>query len=59
MKDCTFCGSEIEAGTGKMFVKKDGHVYHYCSSKCQRNMLGLKRVNRYVPWTRAHVKGGQ
>jgi len=51
--DCTFCGRPIEPGTGKLFVKKDGTKYHFDSMKCQRNMLGLKRVNRNVKWTAA------
>jgi large subunit ribosomal protein L24e len=50
---CSFCGSAIEAGTGKMYIKKDGSVFHFCSSKCQRNQVGLGRVNRHVPWTAA------
>ena len=54
--DCSFCGKPIEPGTGKMYVKKDGSKYHFDSMKCQRNMLGLKRVNRNVKWT---VAGGK
>ncbi len=53
MTDCSFCGNHIELGTGKMFVKRTGDVFHYCSSKCQRNEQGLKRINRYVAWTKA------
>ncbi len=57
---CSFCGSDVEPGTGKMFVKKDGTVFHFCKSKCQRNQLGLGRVNRYTGWTDAarQQKGG-
>lgn len=51
--NCTFCGTAIEAGTGKMYIKKDGSVYHFCSSKCQRNQVQLGRVNRHVRWTAA------
>ncbi|MHC1570481.1 MAG: 50S ribosomal protein L24e [Methermicoccaceae archaeon] len=49
---CSFCGKEIEAGTGKMFVKKDGTVLFYCSSKCEKNHA-LKRIPRHVRWTSA------
>ena len=52
-KTCTFCGSDIEPGTGKMYVKKDGTKYHFCSNKCNKNMVHLKRVNRNVKWTAA------
>jgi large subunit ribosomal protein L24e len=55
--DCSFCGHGIEPGSGKLFVKKDGTAFHFCSHKCQVNQLVLKRVNRYVKWTKAHEKG--
>jgi len=51
-KVCTFCGNEIEPGTGKMFIRKDGTIYHFCSSKCQKNLLVLKRIPRRVRWTK-------
>ncbi len=51
---CSFCGREIEPGTGKMYILKDGTVYYFCSSKCQKNMLNLKRIPRKVKWTQAY-----
>ena len=48
---CTFCGDQIERGTGKMFIKKDGKIFNFCSSKCQKNMLKLHRKPRTVGWT--------
>lgn len=51
--NCSFCGSPVEAGTGKMYIKRDATVFHFCSSKCQRNQVGLGRVNRHVRWTQA------
>jgi len=53
MTNCSFCGSAIEPGTGKMYIRKDGTVFHFCSSKCQRNQVQLGRVNRHVRWTGA------
>jgi large subunit ribosomal protein L24e len=53
MTNCTFCGAAIEPGTGKMYIKRDGTVHHFDSAKCQRNMVGLGRVNRHVKWTQA------
>ncbi len=47
---CSFCKENIEIGSGKMFVKKDGAVLHFCSRKCEKNMLQLKRVPRKVKW---------
>lgn len=52
MKKCSFCGSNIEPGTGKMYVKKDGTVYFFCSSKCEKNMLKLRRNPRTTEWAR-------
>jgi large subunit ribosomal protein L24e len=54
MTSCSFCGSEVTPGTGKMYIKRDGTVWHFCKSKCQRNQIGLRRVNRHVGWTRAY-----
>ena len=53
---CTFCGQEIEPGTGRMYVKKDGVVYQFCTSKCYKNMIELKRVPRRTQWSKLHVK---
>ncbi|RLG57383.1 MAG: 50S ribosomal protein L24e [Hadesarchaea archaeon] len=49
-RKCSFCGGRIEPGTGVMFVKKDGTVQFYCSSKCERNMR-LGRKPHRVKWT--------
>ncbi|HDM23295.1 MAG: 50S ribosomal protein L24e [Methanomicrobia archaeon] len=53
---CSFCGKEIEPGTGVMYVRKDGTVFTFCSSKCERNMIKLKRKSRKVEWTEAYRK---
>jgi len=55
---CTFSGEEIEPGTGMMFVKRDGTVLWFKSSKARKNSLKLKRNPRKVKWTRHYVKGG-
>ncbi len=54
---CSFSGEEIEPGTGIMYVKKNGEVLHYKSRKCLKNHQGMKRVNRYVKWTKHYEKG--
>jgi len=48
-KKCTFCGKQMEAGTGKMLVRKDGTIHYYCSSKCENNMR-LGRIPRLTEW---------
>ncbi len=50
---CSFCGAEIEPGTGKMYVKRDGTVLTFDSDKCYKNMIKLGRVPRTTSWTRA------
>ncbi len=54
---CAFCGKEIEKGTGVIYVKKDGKSYPFCSSKCRKNMLELKRKPHKVKWIRKKKKG--
>lgn len=48
---CSFCGQDIEPGTGRLHVKKDGTVYQFCTSKCYKNMIQLRRVPRRTAWT--------
>jgi large subunit ribosomal protein L24e len=52
---CTFCGKEIETGTGKMYVALSGAISFYCSSKCEKN-VALGRSSRKVKWTEAYRK---
>ena len=49
-KKCTFCGKDILLGQGVMFVRNDGTVQYYCSSKCRKNSLVLKRDPRKFKW---------
>jgi len=53
-RQCSFCASEIEPGTGMMFVKRDGTVFHFCTSSCRKQQLHLHRVGHRFKWTRAH-----
>ncbi|MFO7678147.1 MAG: 50S ribosomal protein L24e [Thermoplasmatota archaeon] len=55
-RNCSFCGNDIEPGTGKIFVKKDGTVLNFCKMKCQKNMLNLKRIPRRIEWTKHYNK---
>ncbi|MFB6283979.1 MAG: 50S ribosomal protein L24e [Halobacteria archaeon] len=52
VKECTFCGGDVEPGTGIMVVQNDGARLHFCSSKCEKN-VDLGRVSREVEWTEA------
>lgn len=65
MVRCTFCGIEIERGTGKNVVQKDGAVLHFCAMKCEKNLLKLGRNPMRVKWTlrsqkfRGKLKGAE
>jgi len=48
---CSFCGADIEPGTGMIYVKNDGSLLYFCSSKCRRNALLLRRRARKLKWT--------
>ncbi len=48
-RSCDYCSSDIEPGTGTMFVTIDGTVLHYCSSKCEKN-ADLGRESRDLTW---------
>jgi large subunit ribosomal protein L24e len=56
MVKCNFCGIELPLGGGKIYAKKDGTAYHFCSSKCEKNLIELKRKPVKTKWTAAHNK---
>ena len=43
-------------GTGMLYVKKDGTAFFFCSSKCQKNSLKLKRSSHGAKWTETYHK---
>jgi len=59
MAECSFCGEDIEKGTGKIFVKKDGKTFNFCSNRCEKNMLKLKRKPITTKWTKLFKKEGK
>ncbi len=56
MVTCNFCGEVLNPGTGKMYVKKDGKIFYFCSNKCEKNTLKLKRKPRTTKWTKEHAQ---
>ncbi len=58
MVKCDFCKRRIEPGTGKKLVRKDGKVLDFCSGKCEKNLLKLKRKPRNVKWTEEYRSQG-
>ena len=54
--NCSFCGIEIDQGTGKMYIKSDGKIFYFCSMKCEKNMIKLGRKPRLIKWTKEYQK---
>lgn len=52
MPKCSFCKEDIEKGTGKIFVRRTGKIDWFCSSKCEKNSLKLKRDPRKIRWVK-------
>lgn len=53
---CSFCGEEIRAGTGLTYFKVDGSALHFCSSKCRKNLMVMKRKARNFKWTKYYPR---
>lgn len=47
---CSYCGHEIEPGTGSTHVRKDLSVFRFCTRKCRRS-YEMKRDPRKKKWT--------
>jgi len=39
-----------------MYVKNDGVVLWFCSSKCRKSSIIMKRDSRKIPWTKYYGK---
>jgi len=52
--ECAFCGYEIPHGKERIFVNKKGELFRFCSKKCEKNLLKLRRKPREVRWTKAY-----
>ncbi len=55
-RSCSFCGHEFPQGTGIMYVRNDGSILWFCSSKCRKNYLELRRDPRKLKWTEFYGK---
>ena len=54
MAKCFFCNNAIPEHKGLMFVKNDGKVRWFCSSKCEKNTK-LGRNPRKVKWVKSTI----
>ena len=53
---CSFCGKEVEQGTGIIYSQRDGTIYTFCSRTCEKNQLKLKRKPQKTKWTQHHIE---
>jgi large subunit ribosomal protein L24e len=51
---CTMCGNATHKGSGKMFVRNDGRIFYFCSSKCQKNWK-LGRSPKKTGWAKTRT----
>jgi len=56
MTNCSFCGHILQFGSGTMYVKTDGKIFYFCSTKCEKNQLKLGRISKFQSWTDAGRK---
>ena len=56
MAKCSFCGSSIEKGTGKMFIYVSGKIDYFCSRRCEKNILKYNRKPLQTKWTEKYRK---
>ena len=57
MAKCNFCSKEILPATGKTFVLKDGKIINFCSNKCEKFRMKLKKNPAGFKWCKP--KGDQ
>lgn len=50
---CSFCGSTLREGTGKIFAQTDGKILYFCSRTCEKHMVKYERKPRETRWTLA------
>jgi len=49
---CSMCKTSMQRGTGKMYVRNDGRLLYFCSSKCQKNWK-MGRGEKGLKWAQA------
>ena len=52
MPRCSFCKQNYEFPRGMTMFLNDGNTLWFCSGKCRKNQLKLKRDNKKVSWVR-------
>jgi large subunit ribosomal protein L24e len=50
MAKCSFCGSQIEPGTGLAVIRNDGRILRFDNKKCETSMIEFRRDSRNTKW---------
>ncbi|MDP1729157.1 MAG: 50S ribosomal protein L24e [archaeon] len=50
MPRCSFCKQNYEFPYGLSLILNDGNIMYFCSSKCRKNAVNLKRDSKKVNW---------
>ena len=58
MPKCSYCGKNYKWPRGLTYVKTDGTVLYFCSSKCRKNWK-LGRKSKKVRWIKKEKKEKQ
>lgn len=40
---CSYCSSDVNRGSGIMYVFNTGSIKYFCSSRCYKNEILIKR----------------
>ena len=41
--DCSYCSKKIRQGSGIMYVYRTGAIRYFCSGRCYKNSIVIKR----------------
>ncbi|MEM0173451.1 MAG: 50S ribosomal protein L24e [Sulfolobaceae archaeon] len=56
IRRCSFCGHEIQPGTGLMYVRNDGTILWFCSRRCRVYMLQQRKDPKKLKWTTYYMR---
>lgn len=51
--ECSFCGHDIEPGTGSTYVR-GSQALRFCTRRCRRSLIDMKRDPRRWKWTKKY-----
>ncbi len=52
IRTCSFCAKQIEPGRGMTYVRTNGQIFYFCTTKCQKFQIEYKKKPRKQKWTK-------